>query len=44
HFVGDKTAHGGNDYEIYNDPRTVGHAVDGPADTLALLREVAGLR
>ncbi|CAB3254061.1 unnamed protein product [Arctia plantaginis] len=33
HFFGDKTTPGGNDYEIYNDSRTVGHAVTSPDDT-----------
>ncbi|KIL56922.1 hypothetical protein M378DRAFT_172275 [Amanita muscaria Koide BX008] len=30
----------GNDYEIYNDPRTVGHAVTSPADTIRILKEL----
>lgn len=34
HFFGDKTAEGGNDYEIYQDPRTVGHSVKSPQDTM----------
>lgn len=34
HFFGDKTFKGGNDYEIYEDPRTVGHSVKSPADTV----------
>jgi phosphomannomutase len=33
HFFGDKTHHGGNDYEIYNSQRTIGHAVTSPEDT-----------
>ncbi|KAJ8727813.1 hypothetical protein PYW08_016198 [Mythimna loreyi] len=33
HFFGDKTMPGGNDYEIYNDSRTVGHKVTSPDDT-----------
>lgn len=40
HFFGDKTMEGGNDYELYNDPRTIGHSVDGPADTMKQLREL----
>ncbi|KAF8889406.1 eukaryotic phosphomannomutase [Infundibulicybe gibba] len=40
HFFGDKTYKGGNDYEIYSDPRTIGHAVSGPADTIRALREL----
>ena len=38
HFFGDKTFKGGNDYEIYEDKRTVGHAVGGPEDTMRLLK------
>uniref|UniRef100_G3MPQ8 Phosphomannomutase n=1 Tax=Amblyomma maculatum TaxID=34609 RepID=G3MPQ8_AMBMU len=34
HFFGDKTAEGGNDYEVYQDPRTVGHSVKSPEDTI----------
>uniref|UniRef100_A0A182LXJ3 Phosphomannomutase n=1 Tax=Anopheles culicifacies TaxID=139723 RepID=A0A182LXJ3_9DIPT len=33
HFFGDKTNPGGNDYEIYMDPRTIGHRVESPDDT-----------
>jgi len=33
HFFGDKTAKGGNDYEIFESPKTVGHTVTGPDDT-----------
>ena len=33
HFFGDKTHRGGNDYEIYNSQRTIGHAVTSPEDT-----------
>ncbi|KAF8726538.1 hypothetical protein AX14_007743 [Amanita brunnescens Koide BX004] len=40
HFFGDKTHKGGNDYEIYNDPRTIGHTVNGPADTIQILKEL----
>jgi len=44
HFFGDKTYKGGNDYEIYEDPRTIGHAVHSPKDTMRILRELFGLR
>ncbi|KAB5580021.1 eukaryotic phosphomannomutase [Coniochaeta sp. 2T2.1] len=44
HFFGDKTFEGGNDYEIYNDPRTVGHTVTGPENTMEQLREIFGLQ
>ncbi|GLG95224.1 Probable phosphomannomutase [Gryllus bimaculatus] len=33
HFFGDKTDAGGNDHEIFNDPRTIGHKVTSPHDT-----------
>ncbi|KAL6771323.1 PMM1 [Auxenochlorella protothecoides x Auxenochlorella symbiontica] len=35
HFFGDKTFEGGNDYEIFESPETIGHTVNGPADTIA---------
>jgi phosphomannomutase len=31
---------GGNDYEIFTDPRTIGHTVGSPADTLRILSEL----
>ncbi|RPB04277.1 eukaryotic phosphomannomutase [Choiromyces venosus 120613-1] len=40
HFFGDKTYKGGNDYEIYEDPRTVGHSVTKPEDTIKILTEL----
>ncbi|KAF9813439.1 hypothetical protein IEO21_05598 [Rhodonia placenta] len=40
HFFGDKTYKGGNDFEIYTDPRTIGHSVTSPADTARLLKEL----
>ena len=43
HFFGDKYYKGGNDYEIYNDPRTIGHAVNEPADTIRILKELFNL-
>jgi len=33
HFFGDRTAEGGNDHEIYEDNRTIGHTVISPSDT-----------
>ncbi|KAJ4954640.1 hypothetical protein NE237_011423 [Protea cynaroides] len=33
HFFGDKTYKGGNDYEIYESERTVGHTVTSPDET-----------
>jgi phosphomannomutase len=43
HFFGDKTDKGGNDYEIYVDPRTVGHSVKNPDETMAILKELFDL-
>lgn len=40
HFFGDKTFPGGNDHEIFADPRTIGHSVDGPEDTMKQLKEL----
>lgn len=37
HFFGDKTDLGGNDYEIYNDPRVISHHVDCYEDTIEFL-------
>jgi len=43
HFFGDKTYKGGNDYEIYEDSRTTGHAVKNPEDTAKILKELFNL-
>ena len=40
HFFGDKTFEGGNDYEIYEDSRTIGHSVMNPDDTAAQLKKL----
>ncbi|XP_078273703.1 phosphomannomutase 2 [Rhinoraja longicauda] len=40
HFFGDKTSPGGNDHEIYSDPRTIGHSVTSPADTKRICEEL----
>lgn len=40
HFFGDKTFPGGNDYEIYSDPRTIGHSVKNPHETLKILADL----
>jgi len=40
HFFGDKTERGGNDHEIYADPRTIGHSVSSPLDTMQQLRQL----
>ncbi|KMZ62827.1 Phosphomannomutase [Zostera marina] len=34
HFFGDKTYKGGNDHEIYESARTIGHTVTSPDDTI----------
>ena len=33
-------AKGGNDYEIFADERTIGHAVNNPEDTYRRLKEL----
>jgi phosphomannomutase len=43
HFFGDKTDVGGNDYEIYNDERTIGHRVSSPDDTMQQLKKCLNL-
>ncbi|EPE03983.1 phosphomannomutase [Ophiostoma piceae UAMH 11346] len=43
HFFGDKTFEGGNDYEIYSDPRTIGHSVTNPQDTIDELKKLFDL-
>ena len=43
HFFGDKTSPGGNDHEIFEDGRTVGHTVTGPDDTMEQVRQVLGI-
>ena len=40
HFFGDNCQPGGNDHEIYEDPRTVGHKVESPDDTVRILKEL----
>lgn len=34
HFFGDKTYEGGNDFEIYESKRTIGHSVTSPQQTM----------
>nr|XP_040042050.1 phosphomannomutase 2 [Gasterosteus aculeatus aculeatus] len=43
HFFGDKTKPGGNDYEIYSDPRTIGHEVSCPEETQQLCQQLSFL-
>ncbi|WWC58370.1 uncharacterized protein I303_100910 [Kwoniella dejecticola CBS 10117] len=40
HFFGDKTFKGGNDYEIFSDPKVTGHTVTSPEDTMRQLDEL----
>lgn len=40
HFFGDKTEKGGNDNEIFEDPRTIGHKVTSPDDTIQQLKDL----
>lgn len=40
HFFGDKTQPGENDYEIYQDERTIGHSVTSPEDTIRQLKQL----
>ena len=40
HFFGDNCHKGGNDHEIYVDPRTIGHEVKNPDDTIKILTEL----
>lgn len=44
HFFGDKTQPGGNDYEIHEDSRTIGHTVCSPEDTRQQLSQLFTLR
>jgi len=43
YFFGDKTFPGGNDYEIFSDPRTIGHTVLNPDDTYAQIKKLFDL-
>eukprot|EP00062_Callorhinchus_milii_P009168 gi/632952643/ref/XP_007891962.1/ PREDICTED: phosphomannomutase 2 [Callorhinchus milii] len=40
HFFGDKTFEGGNDYEIYSDPRIIGHSVRSAEETKRICEEM----
>lgn len=43
HFFGDKTEKGGNDYELFNDKRVIGHKVVNPEDTRKQLEALFGV-
>jgi len=40
YFFGDKTNQGENDYEIFSDPRTIGHSVTNPEETKRILEQL----
>ncbi|KAJ8254354.1 hypothetical protein COCON_G00209660 [Conger conger] len=40
YFFGNETSRGGNDYEIFNDPRTIGFTVYSPSDTARQCRDL----
>ena len=40
HFFGDKTYPGGNDHEIYEDERVIGHTVANPQETLEICNKL----
>ena len=40
HFFGDKTFEGGNDFEIFTHPRTKGHTVTSPEDTMKQCKDL----
>ncbi|CAM9886429.1 unnamed protein product [Ectocarpus fasciculatus] len=40
HFFGDKTFAGGNDFEIFESARTIGHTVTSPEDTMKQCKEL----
>ncbi|XP_019960928.2 phosphomannomutase 1 isoform X1 [Paralichthys olivaceus] len=40
YFFGNETTDGGNDFEIFSDPRTIGFTVYSPDDTARLCREL----
>uniref|UniRef100_A0A674PPB9 Phosphomannomutase n=1 Tax=Takifugu rubripes TaxID=31033 RepID=A0A674PPB9_TAKRU len=40
YFFGNETSDGGNDYEIFNDPRTIGFTVSSPNDTARRCQEL----
>eukprot|EP00873_Tetraselmis_striata_P014146 jgi/Tetstr1/434410/TSEL_023510.t1 len=40
HFFGDKTYEGGNDFEIFSSPKTIGHTVTSPEDTIQQCTEL----
>lgn len=43
YFFGDKTFKGGNDHEIFEDPRTVGFTVTSPEDTIQKVQHLLSI-
>eukprot|EP00127_Corallochytrium_limacisporum_P002914 Clim_evm3s143 gene=Clim_evmTU3s143 len=43
HFFGDKTFKGGNDHEIFEDPKTIGHTVTSWEDTIEQVSKIFGM-
>ena len=43
HFFGDQTGVGGNDQQLFEDLRVIGHTVKCPEDTVAQLRKLFGV-
>lgn len=44
HFFGDRCEPGGNDHEIYEDDRTIGHIVTDPDDTIRQCRKIFNMQ
>lgn len=40
HFFGDKTQEGGGDFELFTHPRTIGHTVSSPEDTMEQVESI----
>jgi phosphomannomutase len=43
HFFGDNMMEGGNGYEIFENPMTIGHTLKDPEDTIRQCCEIFGL-
>ncbi|ORY69159.1 putative phosphomannomutase [Leucosporidium creatinivorum] len=43
HFFGDRTYPGGNDFQLFHHPRTIGHTVTSPEDTIGQLKALFDL-
>ena len=40
YFFGDRTMEGGNDFEIFNDSRTISYSVQTPEDTINYINKL----